>query len=66
MNELKGKKCPFCGGKKLFVRRDIPSFTESGEVGTMYFWVECEDCHAKGPRTVKFERACELWNRREP
>ena len=52
------KCCPFCGAqgynKTLFIAWDEKAF-----------WIVCEFCNAKGPRSESGNDAANKWNRRE-
>ena len=46
-------RCPFCGGDSTSVLR-LPS----NEI----YWVQCDVCHAQGPRADSHEQAVKRWN----
>jgi Lar family restriction alleviation protein len=47
--------CPFCGGENIRVRQD--------DVLSYYFI--CVSCKSRGPRSVLYFEAREMWNRRQ-
>jgi len=58
------KPCPFCG-------KDRAEYKSSGAAGhRASLWIECEYCHARGPRLEADRQieapalAAEEWNRR--
>jgi hypothetical protein len=49
MNEI--VNCPFCNSQALL----HDSFPDR-------FWVQCKDCHARGPWNMDRDRAVHAWN----
>ena len=51
------KPCPFCG-------RDEPEIREQEGLSAVYYFMECQRCICRGPRSMVKENASKLWNKR--
>lgn len=58
MDEL--KPCPFCGTKSY----ECDCVVFNNNLGGKWYFVECIECKAQGPRMTTHKHACEAWNRR--